>query len=143
MKSTCLALFSATWQVTCPRLRKQCPPCEQIGRTTVSERNKSSLNVSKSPIGFFQNNSIMSSGHQSKGKKASPFMKCRISLLSSKLLILKNKDIFLYTTPESLYCHNNEESEYETNMTGSNDGVSSPGQSGGHPLKSQENRSKP
>ena len=31
---------------------------------------------------------------------------------------------------ESLYCHNNEESEYETNITGSNDGVSSPRQSG-------------
>ena len=25
---------------------------------------------------------------------------------------------------ESLYCHNNEESEYDTNITGSNDGFS-------------------
>ena len=31
---------------------------------------------------------------------------------------------------ESLYCHNNDENEYETNITGSNDGVSSPRQSG-------------
>ena len=31
---------------------------------------------------------------------------------------------------ESLYCHNNEESERESNITGSNDGVSSPRQSG-------------
>ena len=142
MKSTCLALFSATWQVA-QDCESNVHLVNKSGGQPFPSRNKSSLNVSKSPIGFFQNNSIMSSGHQSKGKKASPFMKCRISLLSSKLLILKNKDIFLYTTPESLYCHNNEESEYETNMTGSNDGVSSPGQSGGHPLKSQENRSKP
>ena len=31
---------------------------------------------------------------------------------------------------ESFYCHNNEESEYETYITGSNDSVSSPTQSG-------------
>ena len=43
---------------------------------------------------------------------------------------LMNAPSQLLVRLESLYCNNNEESEYETNITGSNDGVSSFRQSG-------------
>ena len=93
-KSTCLALFSALaiYSVQC---------CASIvyllirlGSQPLPRRNRTKLDVSVSPVGFFQKMSSISFGHDFNGKKASPSISLAKCLLSSTTSALDIRPIF-------------------------------------------------
>ena len=93
MKSTCLALFSASCGVA-QNCDNNIHLVNKSAGQPLPSRNKTSLKVSRSPSGFFQNSNFMSSGHQLRRKKASPFMECKISLLPSTTSDFERKRYF-------------------------------------------------
>ena len=94
-KSTWRALFSATEGDGAQNCDSNTHLEIRIrsGAHPLPNKNRASLNVPWSEIGFLQNSSCMSCGHRLIAKNASPLMDLKTSLLESITSVLDNKPI--------------------------------------------------
>ena len=82
-KSTCLALFSALTVESAQCCASIIHPLIRVGSQPLPMRKRTNLKVSVSPMGFLQNMSRISFGHDFKRKNASPSITLVNCLLSS------------------------------------------------------------